>query len=250
MSVEQPSQPARGDQRQWFAATHWSVVLAAGLQDPTQRAAAMETLCRTYWEPLYAYVRHLGRQPQDAQDLVQDFLAHLLTGHRLEGLEPAKGKFRSFLLVSLNHFLADQRDRATAAKRGGGLVLEPLETRTAERHWIQETDRARSPGAAFDRRWAMTLLNQAFCRLQEEYLAAGKAALLGELGVFLATDGNADEYAAASQPLRMTPGAVAVAVHRLRGRYRECIRAEVAQTLSAAENVDDEMRYLLEVLCA
>lgn len=129
-------------------------------------------------------------------------------------------------------------------------MLEPLEAGAAERHWIQETGQALSPGAAFDRRWAMMLLNRAFCRLQDEYLAAGKAALLGELSVFLATDGDAGDYAKASQPLHMTPGAVAVAVHRLRGRYRECIRAEVAQTLAATESVDDEMRYLLEVLCA
>lgn len=239
-----------GHAQPWFAATHWSVVLAAAQADPQRRAAALEVLCRTYWEPLYAYVRRLGYRPHDAQDLVQGFLARLFTGQRLAGVAPTKGKFRSFLLAALNHFLADERDRAGAAKRGGAWVIAAPDVEAAERHCVQETTQAQTPGAAFDRRWALTLLDRALSRLRQEYQASGKSAAFAELSTFLAAEGTADDYAAVGRALHMAPGSVAVAVHRLRQQYRQRIRAEVAHTVPCADAVDEEMHYLLELLCA
>ena len=249
MDEPAPAGEDSGQKSQWFAATHWSVVMAASHASPQQRAEALEILCRTYWEPLYAYLRSLGHDRDDAQDLTQAFFAHLMARNPFAALSPEKGKFRSFLLKSLQHFLADQRDHNTAAKRGGGHPLLPLEPDMAERYHADESADARSPEAAFDRRWAVTLLNRAFAVLQQEFLAGDKAAQFVELSVFLAAEGNTDEYTTAGGKLQMTRGAVAVAVHRLRARYRECIRAEVARTLLAPGEVEDEMRYLLEVLC-
>jgi RNA polymerase sigma-70 factor (ECF subfamily) len=249
MDEPTPARDGSGQKSQWFPATHWSVVMAASQASPQQRAAALETLCRTYWEPLYAYLRSFGHDRDDAQDLTQAFFAHLMARNPFAALSPEKGKFRSFLLKSLQHFLADQRDHNVAAKRGGGQQLLPLETDMAERHHAQESSNAPSPEAAFDRRWAVTLLNRAFTALQQEFLAGDKAVRFVELSVFLAAEGNTDEYTAVASRLQMTSGAVAVAVHRLRARYGECIRAAVAQTVLAPAEVEDEMRYLLEVLC-
>jgi DNA-directed RNA polymerase specialized sigma24 family protein len=223
--------------------------LAAGQASPSERAAALETLCRTYWEPLYAYLRSLGHDRDNAQDLTQSFLAHLVTRNPFAALRPEKGKFRSFLLKSLQHFLADQRDRNTAAKRGGGKPLLPLELEVAERLHASERPGSGSPETSFDRRWAVTLLHRAFAAVQAESLAGNKGSQFLELSVFLAAEGNTADYTAVAAKLRMTPGAVAVAVHRLRTRYRECIRAEVAQTVADPSEVAEEMRYLLEVLC-
>ena len=240
----------RGEERSgWFAATHWSVVLAAGQADPARRQAALETLCRTYWEPLYAYLRSLGQDVHDAQDLTQSFLTQLLARDPFAELSPDKGKFRSFLLKGLKNFLLDQHDRATAAKRGGGQALLSLDEEAAERHHLEEFSATRTPEATYDRRWALTLLNRAFTALQQEFLSSGKAAQFAELSVFLGSEGKAEDYAAVASRLQMTPGAVVVAVHRLRGRYRECIRAEIAQTVNSPREVDEEMSYLLEVLC-
>jgi len=249
MKVTDSNDRASGNSQHWFAATHWSVVLAAGQESPERRIAALESLCRTYWEPLYAYLRFLGHDTHGAQDLVQAFFAHLLSGDRLQGLGPEKGKFRSFLLASLNHFVADDRDRTNAAKRGGGQMMVSLDEQSAEAHFVADYSTSQKPEALFDRRWAMTTVNRAFLALQNEFLAAGKAAQFLELSVFLATEGGAADYSAVGTKLGLAPGAVAVAVHRLRHRYRECIRAEVAQTVAAPQDVDDEMRYLLEVLC-
>ena len=191
----------------------------------------------------------MGHDREEAQDLTQAFFAHLLARNPFTTLSPAKGKFRSFLLKSIQHFLADQNDRNSAAKRGGGLSPLPLETNVAERHYEEERGKPSVPEAIFDRRWAVTLLNRAFAALQEDFMAGDKAVQFVELSVFLAAEGNAEEYATAAGKLQMSTGAVAVAVHRMRVRYRECIRAEVAHTVLLPGEADDEMRYLLEVLC-
>ncbi|HEY5915429.1 MAG TPA: sigma-70 family RNA polymerase sigma factor [Verrucomicrobiae bacterium] len=233
----------------WFSATHWSVVLAAGHGDAACRQQALETLCRTYWQPIYTWLRCSGHDVPDAQDLTQGFFAHLLAAGAFSGLGAEKGKFRSFLLKSLQHFLADERDRCGAAKRGSGSACLPLDEQAAEAHYLEEANSGRTPEASFDRRWALLLLDRAFLALQQEFLASGRTEQFTELAVFLAAEGGAQEYADAANRLRMTPGAVAVAVHRLRARYRDCIRGEIAQTVNSAAEAREEMRYLLEVLC-
>jgi DNA-directed RNA polymerase specialized sigma24 family protein len=238
-----------GQPNQWFAATHWSVVLAAGHATARQRAAALETLCRTYWEPLYAYIRRLGYQVPDAQDLTQGFFAHLLSRNALGGVGPGKGKFRSFLLASLKNFLADSHDWAVAAKRGGDCLTLSFDSELVEGHYQQEASANLNAERVFDRRWAMTLLNSAFLKLKEECAAAGKAMQFGELSDFLSREGGATAYEAIGSKLGMKPGAVAVAVHRLRLRYRELIRGEIAHTVAQPAEVDEEMHYLLEVIC-
>jgi RNA polymerase sigma-70 factor (ECF subfamily) len=235
--------------RGWFAATHWSVVLTATQGDSARRAEALEQLCRTYWEPIYAFVRHLGHEFHDAQDLTQAFFAHVLAGNRLAVASPDKGKFRSFLLASLKNFLADQHDHDHAAKRGGGQAAIPLDAELAESHYAQDTSSCSIPETLFDRRWAMTLLNQALARLEQEHAVAGKAQPFAELKGFLSIEGNAAQYEAAAGRLRSTAGAVSVAVHRLRLRYRELIRAEIAETVAGPREVEEEMHYLLELLC-
>jgi len=233
----------------WFAATHWSVVLAIGEADAARRAEALETLCRTYWPPVYAYLRRLGRERSDAQDLAQAFFAHILARDFFANLSPQRGKFRSFLLKSLQHFLTDQYDRERSAKRGGGQTLLPLDCDFAEQRCVHETASDRPPEMAYDRLWAVTMLNRAFAALQQEFAARDKAMHFAALSAFLAVEGNAEDYAAAGRALRLSGDAVTVAVHRLRQRYRDCIRAEVAQTVREPGDVAEEMRYLLQVLC-
>jgi RNA polymerase sigma-70 factor (ECF subfamily) len=233
---------------QWFEATHWSIVLAAGQGDGARRAAALDKLCRVYWEPLYAFVRRSGCPEHDAQDLTQSFFAHLLSGNHLQNVAPDRGKFRSYLLAALKNFRADQHDRACAAKRGGGQTPVPLDAELAESHYAQDST-GRTAESLFDRRWALTVLHQALARLREEFVRAGKEKQFAELSAFLSHEGSADDYAAVAGRLQMSPGAVPVAVHRLRLRYREAIRTEVAHTVSSPAEVDQEMRYLLELLC-
>lgn len=249
MDQLQPEQEHGGKKSQWFAATHWSVVLAAGRASPQQRAQALETLCRIYWQPLYTYIRRLGSDVPDAQDLTQGFFAHLLSGNCLQTVSPARGKFRSFLLATLKNFLADERDRAVAAKRGGGQILLGFDANLGEDHFQQESSPDRSAECLFDRRWALTLLDLAFLKLKEEFALAGRAGQFAELNAFLCREGNAADYEAVAAKLAMKPGTVAVAVHRLRLRYRELIRAEIAHTVPHPADVDEEMRYLLEVIC-
>ena len=232
----------------WFTATHWSVVLAAGRGDSERRAAALETLCRTYWEPLFAYLRFLGHSVHDAQDLTQAFLLHLMAGDSFAAVNPERGKFRSFLLKSLKNFVGDERDRTLAARRGGGQQIVSLDAELAERHFRDAAADAVNADALFDRRWAMGVINRAFARLQQEFMSEGKSAHMVELGTFLAGDGDGVQYRAAGKRLNISPAAVAVAVHRLRQQYRECIRAEIAQTVTTSAEAEEEMRYLLEVL--
>lgn len=241
-------QGSSAERTAWFAATHWSVVLAAGGGDSERRAAALEILCRTYWEPLYVYLRFLGHPVHDAQDLTQAFLLHLLAGDAFASVNPDKGKFRSFLLKSLRNFVGDARDRALAARRGGGRQVVSLDAELAERHYRDAVGDAASAEAVFDRRWAMGVVNRAFERLQEEFMAEGNSAQIVELGPFLAGDGDRKQYQASGQRLNLSPAAVAVAVHRLRQRYRDCIRAEIAHTVTSPREAEEEMRYLLEVL--
>src|SRR5436190_9413441 len=177
-----PSTPLSAN-GQWFVATHWSVVLAAGRERTVAASDALEKLCRAYWSPLYSYVRRRGHSPHDAQDLTQEFIARLLEKNDLDAVHPEKGKFRSFLLAALNHFLANEHDRAMALKRGGTREIIPLDEAVLESAF-NPTDQL-SPEKAFEKRWAIALLERAFSRTREEFAAAGKEALFEKLRGFL-----------------------------------------------------------------
>jgi RNA polymerase sigma-70 factor (ECF subfamily) len=248
MLPEEQSTTMPVDKSAWFTTTHWTMVLSARRSDSPQAAEALEKLCRTYWYPLYAYVRRRGHAPHDAQDLTQEFFARLLGNNYLGAVDREKGKFRSFLLASLNHFLSNERDRANAAKRGGGRTVISLDETVAEGQYQLEPASDVSPEKVFEQRWAVTLLDQAFKRLREEFAAAGKAELFDQLKPFLAEGASSGDYASVGAQLHMTPSAVAVAVHRLRQRYGELVRAEIANTVASPADIEDEMRHLLAVL--
>ncbi len=230
-----------------FATTHWSVVLAAGERGTPEAAAALEHLCGSYWYPLYVYIRRRGYSPEDAQDLTQEFFAMLLQHEYLRLADPRRGRFRTFLLHALEHFIINQWKRTQRLKRGGGAACLPLDMPTGEQRYALEAA-AITPEQAFEKRWALTLLDHVLASLRQQYTNAGKARLFEELAALLwgknvSTD--AESYAAVGQRLGMTEGAVRVAVHRLRERYRELLTHEVAQTVAAPQEVEDELRYLL-----
>ncbi len=232
----------------WFTVTHWSVVLLAGQTSSPQAMEALEKLCRTYWPPLYAYVRRVGHTPHDAQDLTQEFFARLLQKNYLASVGREKGKFRSFLLAALNHFLADERDRAKAAKRGGGLTLISLDEETAENHYRPDAASQLAPDQIYEKRWATTLLEQAYAKVQEEFIAAGKRGTFEKLKGFLADGTETGDYTVLAGELGMSANTVAVTVRRLRLRYRELVRAEIAHTVASPDEIKDEMRHLFAVL--
>ena len=232
-----------------FAATRWSVVLAAADdRSGTRGRRAMEELARTYWFPLYAFIRRQGSAPEQAEDLTQEFFARLLEKEYLCGVDRAKGKFRSFLLASVKHFLSNERDKARAKKRGGGVLHLSLDTADAETHYRAEPADDMTPERLFERRWALAVLDQVLDRLRREYTDQGKAATFDALKGSLAGETDAPAYAHVAQRLGTTEGAVKVTAHRLRKRYREILRDEIAQTVSAPELVDEEIRYLLRCL--
>ena len=236
--------------QQLFAPTHWSVVLAAGQGETPQSAAALERLCGTYWYPLYAYVRRQGYDVADAQDLTQGFFAHILSRGFLKRASPAKGKFRSFVLGALRYFLADEWAKLQAQKRGGGLTPVFLDAQTAEARYRLEPVDSMDAEKLFERRWATTLLDRVLERLEEEFAKAGRKPVLDQLRGFLLDGKGSATYAEIATALQMTEGAVKVAVHRLRQRYRELFREEVAHTVEEPSEVNDEVRHLFAVLTA
>ena len=231
-----------------FVTTHWSVVLAARDKSLPDSAAALEALCRAYWYPLYAFVRRQGHAACDAQDLTQEFFARLLAKDYLAAAAQEKGRFRTFLRVALKRFLANEWDRARRLKRGGGQALLSLDTAIGEERYQAERGDALPPDRLYERRWAMTLLEQTLGRLRAEYEAAGKAAEFEQLkGVLMAERGTID-YGALAATLGLSEGAARVAVHRLRKRFRALFRAEVADTVSGPGEVESELRYLVGIL--
>lgn len=240
----EPSRPPTSTPGDIFATTHWTVVLAAGRQHSPQAARALEELCRTYWFPLYAYVRRRGHTKEDAEDLTQAFFARLLEKNAFAGLDARKGKFRAFLLASVKHFLANARDQAHTQKRGGGSIPLSLDWQTADTQFQVAATGAPGPDQAFDREWAVALLAKVIERLQNECAADGKAKLFEELKRFLTAGKDEPGQRSAAAALGMEPGAVRVAVHRLRKRYRQVLRDEIAHTLSDQTTVDEEMRAL------
>jgi RNA polymerase sigma-70 factor (ECF subfamily) len=227
-----------------FATTHWTVVLAAGQRHTPQSDHALEELCRTYWFPLYAYVRRRGHAKEDAEDSVQAFFARFLAKNYLAGLSAERGRFRAFLLASLKHFLINEWKKSQRLKRGGGEKLLSLDWQTADTQFQVAATGEPSPEKAFDREWALALLAHVIEQLRTECAADGKAKLFEQLKIFLTAGKGALPYTAAAQTLGLDEPAVRVAVHRLRKRYRELLRAEIAQTLSDPAQVDEEMRAL------
>lgn len=185
MLTDPPATENPTEKNQWFTATHWSVVLLAGEGSSPRAAEALEELCRTYWYPLYAHVRRQGHGPHDAQDLMQEFFASLLARNSLQSVGREKGKFRSFLLAAMNHFLAAERDRANAVKRGGGKRLISLDEEEAEGRYRADLSAPLSPDVVFEKRWATTLLEQAFDKLRQEFAASGRAERFERLKIFL-----------------------------------------------------------------
>lgn len=242
--ADQPS-PAQGAS---FTTTHWSVVLAAGEQDSPQASEALETLCRSYWYPLYAYVRRRGYGPEDAQDLTQEFFAQLLRKNYPAQADRAKGKFRSFLLLTLNHFLADAHERAAAGKRGGGQILISLDAEAPEDRYRLEPADDVTPDKLFERRWAQTLLQRALVRLRQEYMPAGKAEIYAVLRAFEPGEQKTLSYAKAADQLGISESALKSMIHRLRLRHRELVREEIAQTVGTASDVDEELHHLMAVV--
>lgn len=231
-----------------FVTTHWSVVLSAREEDTTRSAEALEILCRAYWYPLYAFVRRQGHSPHDAQDLTQEFFARLLEKGYLHSADQAKGRFRSFLLVALKRFLANEWDKARAQKRGGGRSAIPWETDLAERRYVGEGSDQLSADRIYERRWALTMLDQVLARLRNEFAAAGREQEFDQLKQFLTASRGEIPYADVAKALSMKEGAVRVAVHRLRRRFRELFREQIAQTVASAEEIDDEVRHLMKAL--
>ncbi len=231
-----------------FGTTHWSVVLAAGSRDTPQSVAAREKLCRTYWYPLYAYVRRRGYGVEDAQDLTQEFLARFLAGDSMGRADRRRGRFRSYLLGAFNHYLSDEWDKSHRLKRGGQVSQIPLDAAVGEARYALEPADERSPDWFFERRWALALLDGVWSLLQQEYEATGKERLFGALSVFLARGSDEGNYRVKAQELQMTEGATRVAVHRLRQRYSELFRQAVADTVEDPEEIADEMRHLVSVL--
>lgn len=240
MSGPQPRQSAAADRR-WFTTTHWSVVLSARDRKSPQSERALAALCETYWFPLYAYVRRSGHTSHDAQDLTQDFFARLLEKDFLKDVQQTRGKFRSFLLAALKHHLSHQRERARTKKRGRGLVPFSLDFADAENRYNLEPEDPATPERLFERRWALTLLDRVLRRLEDEHARAGKANTFAGLKEFLTAGRGSRPYRRVAEELAMTEGAVKVAVHRLRRRYRELLKEEIAQTVADPAEIDDEL---------
>jgi RNA polymerase sigma-70 factor (ECF subfamily) len=232
----------------WFATTHWSVVLEAADEVAPNAQEALEKLCRTYWFPLYAYVRRRGNSPEDAEDLTQAFFARFLEKKYLTQVEREKGKFRSFLLACLNHFLSDERDRARAIKRGGGQTPLSLDAQDAEGRYALEPADTMTAEKIFERRWALTALEATRTHLREEFGAAGKGERFAVLERFLPGQQAEASYAQVGVELGVAVGTVKWEVHQLRQRYRDLLRAEIAHTVSHADQIDEEVRHLIEVL--
>jgi DNA-directed RNA polymerase specialized sigma24 family protein len=234
---------------QRFATTHWSVVLAAGQDTSPAAQVAMEQLCRTYWYPLYAHVRRRGHDHHSAEDSTQEFFARLLDHQWLKWVAPEKGRFRTFLLAALDHFLANEWRRGQALKRGGGRVIVSLEeTKSGEDRFAREPATQAAPERVFDKLWATTVLDQAMTRLQQEFSTRGKSAHFEEWKLFLSREATAQDCQSSGQRLGMSPGATTVAIHRFRERYGDLLRETVAQTISETTDVDEELRYLFALL--
>jgi RNA polymerase sigma factor (sigma-70 family) len=231
----------------WFRTTNWRVVLdARGETD--QADAALARLCKVYWYPLYSYVRRFGYKAEDAQDLTQEYFARLLEKHYLKAVSREKGKFRSFLLLTLKRFLANEWDKANCQKRGGGCSIISFDSQETESRYLSEPVEDLPPDKFYERQWAISLLEQVMTRLKEEYSATGKADIFEQLRPMLRGDEDQASYKEISSRAGMNEGALRVTIHRLRQRYRELLRLEIANTVETPEEIDDEIRCLFSAL--
>ncbi len=242
---EQPVQLRPNDS---FATTRWSVVLAAGRRSSPKASAALEELCGGYWYPLYVYVRRRGFGPNDAADLTQAFFAQLLEKNRLEHVEPGKGRFRSFLIASMKHFLANEWHKSRTQRRGGGRVPISIDFATADTAYRLEPMDEMTAERAFERRWALTVLDRVLGQLRAEYIANGRGDAFDRIKETITYRDVAGRHREIAADLAMTEGAVKVAVHRMRRRYRELLMQEVSQTVSAAGEIDNEVNELFNAL--
>jgi RNA polymerase sigma factor (sigma-70 family) len=233
-----------------FPSTQLSLVRIAGRGSSDESRQALATLCRLYWYPLYAFVRREGHSPDEAQDLTQAFFTRLLEKRYLKDYEQSRGRFRSFLLASLKHFLSNERDRASAQKRGGGATALPLDAviQSGERRYSLEPLSDLTPDKIFERQWALTVLDHVISRLQAEFDQSGKGSQFERMKPLLAGDETRIPYAELASELNTTEGALKTAIHRLRRRYREVLRDEIAQTVVHPDEVQAEIRYLVSVL--
>jgi len=209
---------------------------------------ALSELCEAYWLPLYAFIRHRCGNAHDAQDLTQEFFTQLLSKNYLNDVDPERGRFRSFLLASAKHFLSNERDRAATLKRGGGVVIESLDWQRGESSFQNEPADTMTAERLFERQWALALLDRVLDRLRSEQISAGKSRSFEALSGFLSTDRSSIDYVATAKTLEMSVDATRVAAHRLRKRYRQLLRDEIAQTTATANEVDDELRCLFTAL--
>lgn len=231
-----------------IATTQWSQVVAARDGTETEARQALENLCQTYWKPLYAFIRHQGSDPEEARDLTQAYFAELLEKDFLADVDAEKGRFRSFLFSSLRHFLSHERDRARALKRGGGTTTLSLDLESGEKSYAIHPSTLRTPEDVFEYRWAMTVITRALKRLEEESARAGTQRQFEQLKPYLTSTEPQVPYKDAAEELGMSEGAVKVAVHRLRRRFGQSLRAELSETVVDPADVDDELRHMLSAL--
>ena len=231
-----------------FASTHWSLVLLAARPDSPQAAEALETLCRTYWYPLYAFVRRQGYNPDDAQDLTQEFFARLLEKNYLSDAHPAKGKFRSFLLGAFKHFLANERARAHAQKRGGQIAFLSWDEPAAEHRFAREPSDVLTPEKIYEHSWALTLLDKVLSQLRKEYEAGAKLTIFDTLYPHLTGDGEPASYTEVMAKLGLGESAVKMSVLRMRRRFGELLRTEIAHTVTTPGEIEEELRHLFTTL--
>ena len=229
-----------------FPTTRWTLVVAAGDPQRKEARSALVFLCENYWYPLYAYLRRRGYPADQAQDLTQEFFIRLLEGRYLDRADPEKGRFRSFLLTSLKFFVADEEDRHRARKRGGGMVV-PLEFPSGEERYQREPAHDETPERIFERRWALSMLDRVVERLRNEFVHHGRAEHFERLKMFLLGQSDAP-YAELAREMNTSEGALKVAIHRLRKRYRDLFRQEIADTVADPAEVESELRYLAAVL--
>lgn len=248
MPSESDPEPGSDASPRSFVTTHWSVVLAAKQENSAEADTALERLCQTYWLPLYFFVRRRGNAAHDAQDLTQEFFARLLAKDFLRSVDRSKGKFRSFLLAALEHFLAKEWRRNNAQKRGGKFTFVSINDDSAEQPYLQVPASNLSPEQLFEQQWAITLLEQAVAKLREEFLTAGKQTLFEELKICLTGEKRAVSYAELAGKLGMTEAALKMAVSRMRQRYGELLRAEIANTVSDPMEVEEELQALFKAL--
>jgi len=232
-----------------FSTTHWSVVPAAGRDSASQEAdAALAALCRTYWYPLYAFIRRKGHSPHDAQDLTQGFFARLLEKNYVAQADRERGRFRTFLLAALSHFLSDEWDKARRQKRGGGREVISFDAASAEERYRLEPIDHLDAVRLYEHRWVTTLFDKVLARLEQEFRDAGKNALFAGLKSSLLSDPDGSTRAQLGTRLGMKEDAVKQAVHRMRRRYRELFREEIAQTVAGPGEVEEELKHLFAVL--